>query len=201
MSSEPNHDLTTRERLIAAALEIIDEKGATALKVGDVVERAGTTTGSLYWFFRDRQHLINSALADRYVHHQRGVLEAIKKIIDQTDVPIDALLARPTDLTEASRVQARHRQVRVLSDALDDPGLAAEIGRIQLESLGVAIEVIERAQEAGKVRQDVDAFSLALFSQATTIGLALADLSPDLMPDPKSWWNLTAIFLDALRPD
>jgi len=31
------------------------------VKVNDVVDRAGTTTGSLCWFFENRQRLINTA--------------------------------------------------------------------------------------------------------------------------------------------
>lgn len=200
MSSNGNHDSNTRDRLIAAALEIIDEKGASELKVGEVVSRAGTTTGSLYWFFRDRQHLIDAALADRYVNHMRTVLNRINKIMKEHDLPIDALLARPTDITEETRVRARRRQIRVVADALEDPGLAAEIASIQRQFIGIAVEVVERAQERGQIRDDVDAFALAVFSQSITIGLALADLDPDLMPDPHEWWHLTEIFLEALRP-
>lgn len=201
MSSDTNHDLSTRERLIAATLEIIDEKGESAVKVGDVVERAGTTTGSLYWFFRDRQHLINAALADQYVQHMRGVLEQVREIVAEHDLPIDAVLNQPIDPAEPFRIEARRRQMRVLADALEDPGLAQEIANIQREFIGVAVEVIERAQESGRVRRDVDAFSLAVSTQATTIGLALADLAPDLMPDPTQWWNLMSIYLEALRPN
>lgn len=191
---------TTRERLITATLDLIDQHGEDAVRVGDVARRAGTTTGSIYWFFRDRQHLINAARADRYVRHMRTILEEIEKVGRSSNAPLDALLSGEVDLTEATRVQARRRQIRVLADALEDPALAGEIASVETNFVGLAVRTIETAQEAGLIRDDVDAFSLAIFGQAISIGLALADLSPDLMPNPSKWWKLNTLILDALRP-
>jgi len=200
MSGQESHDLSTRDRLIAATLDIIDHQGASAVKVGEVVKRAGTTTGSLYWFFRDRQHLINASLADRYVRKMSRMLDTIREITGSNDVPIDALLNQSLDLSEQPRADARRQRIRILADALDDADLTSEIANIQKQFIGVAVEMLERAQAAGRMRQDIDAFALALYAQATTVGLAIADLSPDLMPDPEKWWHLNSVFLDALRP-
>ena len=200
MNKPDKPDSSTRDRLIAATLEIIDDQGADGVKIGDVVDRAGTTTGSLYWFFKNRQHLINSALAERYLTHMRAVVDNIAKVADTTTEPISLLSNVVFDLSEPARVIARHRQIRVLADALDDPDLAREITRIQKEFLAVTTSLIEKGQDAGKVRKDIDAYSLALFSQSVTIGLAVADLSPELMPDPKQWWALNKSFLSGLNP-
>ena len=200
MSKPDKPDSSTRNRLIAATLEIIDDRGADEVKIGEVVERAGTTTGSLYWFFKNRQHLIDSALAERYLTHMRAVVERIAEVADTTTEPISLLSNIVFDLSEPARVIARHRQIRVLADALDDPDLGREIARIQKEFLAVTTSLIEKGQDAGKVRKDFDAYSLALFSQSVTIGLAVADLSPELMPDPKKWWELTRSFLSGLGP-
>lgn len=191
-------DTSTRDRLIAATLELIDQRGTTEVKINDVVERAGTTTGSLYWFFKNRQHLINSALAERYVAHMRMVVDRIAEVAQSSDEPIPLLATATFDVSEKTRVDARHRQIRALADALEDPDLGREIAQIQREFLKQATTLIERAQAAGQVRTDLDAYSLALFSQSVTIGLAVADLSPDLMPDPQKWWYLTKVFLEGL---
>lgn len=191
-------DASTRDRLIASTLELIDERGATDVKINDVVERAGTTTGSLYWFFKNRQHLINSALAERYVAHMRTVVARIAEVAQSAEHPIPILATTTFDVSEKARVEARRRQLRALADALDDPDLGREIAQIQKEFLVQATALIERAQEAGQVRTDLDAYSLALFSQSVTIGLAVADLSPELMPDPQKWWYLTKVFLEGL---
>jgi AcrR family transcriptional regulator len=194
-----NPDPSTRERLIQATLAILDEHGAEKVKVTEVASHADTTTGSLYWFFKNRQHLINTALAERYVAHMRSVVDGIAAVAESVDQPISVLASTTFDLTEPARVAARRQQIRVLADALDDPDLAREIAPVQKDFLQAATLLIEKAQAAGQVSKEFDAYSLALFSQSVTIGLAVADLSPDLMPDTTKWWQLTKRFLEGLQ--
>ena len=170
------------------------------MKVADVAARADTTTGSLYWFFKNRQHLINTALAERYIAHMRVVVEGIAEVAASSDQPLSLLAATSFDVSEPWRAAARRQQIRVLADALDDPDLAQDIARAQREFLDVATSLIEKAQASGQVSKEFDAYSLALFSQSVTIGLAVADLSPDLMPDSTKWWQLTKSFLEGLAP-
>lgn len=53
------------ERMLAAATELIAEKGSDALRMGEVAERAGVSIGSLYQFFPDKAAVIRT-LAERY---------------------------------------------------------------------------------------------------------------------------------------
>ncbi len=53
------------ERMLAAATELIAEKGSDALRMAEVAERAGVSIGSLYQFFPDKAAVIRT-LAERY---------------------------------------------------------------------------------------------------------------------------------------
>lgn len=53
------------EKMLAAARDLIAEKGADALRMGEVAERAGVSIGSLYQFFPDKAAVIRT-LAERY---------------------------------------------------------------------------------------------------------------------------------------
>ena len=53
---------SSREALIAAALEEFSEKGFEAATVTDIAERAGVTTGALYAHFRGKLELLLEAL-------------------------------------------------------------------------------------------------------------------------------------------
>lgn len=200
MATSNSPDPSTRERLIAATLELIDERGESKVKVNDVVDRAGTTTGSLYWFFDSRQHLINTALSERYVTHMRVVLESVREIVKASPDPLATMAGTFVDPTEPARVTARRHQIRVLADALHDPQLGVEVARVQKDFLGIVTGIIEEGQRNGQVRQDIDAYSAALTIQCIAIGLAVADLSPELMPSPVDWSEINRGLFEGLAP-
>ncbi len=52
-------------RILETAAQIIAEKGGEALRMSDIVERAGVPFGSLYQYFPDRTAIIGT-LAERY---------------------------------------------------------------------------------------------------------------------------------------
>jgi len=57
---------STREKLVETARALFWERGYEATSLADVVEKAGTRSGSLYYFFRTKEELLLAVL-DRYV--------------------------------------------------------------------------------------------------------------------------------------
>ena len=57
--------LETRARLVAAAEEIIDDNGFEALRVEEVVLRAGTAKGTFFAHFKDKDALMDLILGAR----------------------------------------------------------------------------------------------------------------------------------------
>src|SRR5947209_5754644 len=60
--------LSTRERILAAAAEVFAERGYEGAAVSDIARRAGFTTGAIYGRFRDKAELLLEVV--------RGVLES-----------------------------------------------------------------------------------------------------------------------------
>ena len=60
----------TRERLVAAASELIKESGVAETSLDDVIERAGASKSQLYHYFDDRNDLLRAVVA----HNAEGVL-------------------------------------------------------------------------------------------------------------------------------
>lgn len=197
-------DSAARQRLIDAALVIIDRDGIDGARLRDIVAEAGLTTGSLYWFFKNRRQLINAALADRYVDKMRSVLEVTRTILDSSldsVDPLDLALQEAAQPDRPDRVAARRERIQVLAAALDDPVLARQLAEVTRSFTEQVIEAITAAQARGLVRADVDPLALATVIQATTVGYAVTDVADDLAPEPEQWLAINRLIVDALRPN
>lgn len=195
-------DSEARQRLIDAALRIIDRDGIDGARLRDIVAEAGLTTGSLYWFFKNRRQLVNAALADRYVHRMRLVLEQTRSIFDaeaESPDPLDLALVEAAQPDHPDRVSARRERIQVLAAALDDPILAQQVADVWREFTSQMIEVIVEAQRRGRLRDDVDPLALAVAVQSATVGYAITDLAADLAPSRDDWLAVNRVVVDAFR--
>ncbi len=199
MNATTPRDHASRQALLDATLDLIDEVGVDKVRVAAVVERAGLTTGSLYWFFKNREALINSALAERYIRKMREMFdETTARARAGAVVPSEAAFG-VADLTEEGRAEARAERIRVLAAAIDNPDLTLRVAELQRELIGQLADLIRVGQEHGVIRSDVDPHATAVMVHATTVGLAIVDLAPDLMPKQSDWIALNTIVVNALR--
>ena len=87
MASSPRRPPRTREHWTAAALEALAEGGVAAVAVDRLTERVGATRGSFYWHFKDRDDLIDAALAQWERENTSELIPAVEAIRD----PIERL--------------------------------------------------------------------------------------------------------------
>jgi AcrR family transcriptional regulator len=197
-----NTDSAIRLRLIDSTLFMIDRDGVDGARLKDIVEHADMTTGSLYWFFKNRRALINAALAERYVRKMRALTDLVSEAFSRSADLSDPLLimnemnVRPND---PDRIEARAERVQVLAAALEDPVLAKHVADIQRQLLTQISDIVKEAQINKVVRSDVDSYAVAVMMQSTAIGLASVDLAKDLMPDLKAWNDLMNIVVSSLQ--
>ena len=160
------------------------------------------TTGSLYWFFKNRRALINAALAERYVRKMRTLTNLVTEAFSHGADVNDPLLIMSEITVQPNlpdRVDSRAERVQVLAAALEDPVLAKHVADIQRQLLKQISEIVKEAQIQKFIRSDVDPYAVAVMLQSTAIGLASVDLAKDLMPDLKAWNDLMNIVVLALR--
>ncbi|MGI9410214.1 MAG: TetR/AcrR family transcriptional regulator [Hyphomicrobiaceae bacterium] len=139
--------LETRARLIAASEEIIDEAGFEALRVEEVVLRAGTAKGTFFAHFKDKDALMDLVIGQRI------------------DVYLDALQAGPAPESVEALAEAlvplcefMTCERYVFDVILRHSGAAAveEIGPIAT-TFGRQIEILVGWLERAAFRRDIAA--------------------------------------------
>jgi AcrR family transcriptional regulator len=149
---------TTRERLLAAARELIEERGYGGASVVAIAERAGVASGTLYRHFSSKEELfveLFRAVCDREVEamkdaargRERSEVERVETVLEtfarralRRPRLAWALLAEPVDpLVDAERLLYRERYASLLAGRLRDGIAAGELPDQNVELTAAAL--------------------------------------------------------------
>ncbi len=148
---------TTRERLLAAARELIEEGGYGAASVVAIAERAGVAAGTLYRHFSSKEELfveLFRTVCDREVQAMQQAAAADNDRVERLQTVLEtfarralrrprlawALLAEPVDpLVDAERLLYRQRYATMLAEGLRDAIAAGELPEQNVELTAAAL--------------------------------------------------------------
>ena len=102
--SQQEMTLSTRGRLMAAALELFAKRGFRGTTVGDIEAAAGFTArgGALYKHFRNKEELLEEAVASR-IDQIKEMRAELLSLLPLDDVRSEAMLMTRWVLTELER--------------------------------------------------------------------------------------------------
>jgi AcrR family transcriptional regulator len=184
---------TTRERLVAAAIEVFAAQGYELARVQDIARAAGLTTGAIYANFRDKRELLVAAMAERCTTEVVTMLDAAG------DIP-------PRDLLAAlgSRVPFRDGHRLLLLDAVvaseRDPALAEVLRDLLAQRHTRFAGLVENGKAAGAIDADIDTDVLTRFCITIALGSRVVQALDLPQPDPDHWASLIERLLDAAGP-
>jgi AcrR family transcriptional regulator len=172
---------------VEAALQLIAEKGLSALTVSALAARLGVTKGSFYWHFQARSDLLAAAL-ERW--QGRATTEAIRGL----DAVTDPRRRLELMLDAASQPPRSRSLYAALAEAAEDPAVRKVLNRVASARIAY-LETCYR--ELGL--SDSLARSHALFAYAAYRGLLqLAHEAPDALPT--DWSLYPEVIRTALVP-
>ena len=151
---------TTRERLLRAAQDVIDEGGYTAASVVAIAERAGVASGTLYRHFSSKEELfveLFRSVCEREIRAMRAAAESMPPEASHVDRIVTvlttfaeralrrprrawALIAEPVDpLVDAERLAYRERYRELTAAALRAGIAAGELPEQNVELIAAAL--------------------------------------------------------------
>ncbi len=184
-------------RLLEATLAAYDAGGDANVRVSEVARQAGVTTGAIYSHFQSREHLIAEALLSRI---ETAVLQP-----DEATRTADAAFAQDPanpgagesywrELADPNFRKRRLVLVEALVEERLDPLLATHVESWRKAQLLILSEAAMRAQAAGWIRSDFDAWALAELWAAVGLGLSLClealDHDPALVEEILWAWTI-----------
>jgi AcrR family transcriptional regulator len=191
---------STRERIVAAATELVIEKGYDEATMRDIAERAGVSLGSAYYYFRGKQELIQGIyvrIAEEHAVLAHDRMDGVRRFLPRLEATVDAYLevceryralSEPllalaivpssslSPFSEASspvrdRTTALYREVIDGSDLSTDKRLAADLpGALWLMHMGVTLAWVHDRSEGQTATREVLARSLPALDRLLRLG-------------------------------
>lgn len=142
----------TRRQIVAAAIEVMSERGLAQASVQEIAARAGVTTGTFYNHFRDRADIVDAAAAwfsttmlDAAAEARRALPGGAERMVDgcrrylaiARETPAAALLVLELALASPA-------MLRTIGDyVLADVRLGVEQGEFGVFSEAAAVDLVE----------------------------------------------------------
>ena len=175
--------VSSRDRLLAAAVEVFVEQGYEGARVQDIARAAGLTTGAIYANFRGKSELLFDAIGVR------------------ADAEMDQMLT-----------EARRRDVRELLELLGDRLVRPREGvPLLIDAVAAArrddelagalrdrLDVRERAKADGSIDPTLDTQAFARFCLTLAMGALVMRTLQAPPPDGDAWHQLISRLLDAV---
>ncbi len=172
-----------RERILEAARAEFAERGLDAT-LDDIARRAGVGVGTVYRRFAGKEELIEALFEDRMVE----VVAIAEAALAQQD-PWQGLVSWISGVAE---LQAADRALRTLLTSTSQG--RDGIDRIREQIAPRIFQLVERAKEQGRLREDVAPSDVALAGYMLS---AVADYAGTVSPEV--WRRQLTIVLDGLR--
>jgi len=194
----PSTEDLRRREILDAAVAVVVERGFAAARVADVASRAGTSTGTVHYYFPTKADLLDAALdhaSDRAHDRHRAALDAVSD-------PHQQLLAL-VELQSPEGPVADEWAIwlEFWNEARRRPAWRERNRAIYQRWVGWIAQIVRDGVTRGQFRDDVDADEFARRFAGLLDGLAIQCL---LDPTPEHRWQLRSTMVDlvagVLRP-
>ncbi|MBB5081820.1 TetR/AcrR family transcriptional regulator [Nonomuraea endophytica] len=154
----PSVEAERRAQILRATCEVLAEVGLRALRVSDVAKRAGTSNGTVHYYFANKREVVHAAFDDNFTRS----IERRRPIFDSGEDPKARLRAFVRSYLPDSpeTVQAWRVWMELWSEALREPELQDLNERVYGEWRRIVAAVIRDGQAQGMLRAG-DAVELA----------------------------------------
>jgi AcrR family transcriptional regulator len=182
LSPRPKVDHLRKPQIIEAAAEVLYERGLFDTRIGDIADRAGTSSPTILYYFESKDRLLEEAVefADRNFYErlasgQQGIERASEKLANL----IEEISLGPgglNDYTLWMEIWVRARR---------DDSVRRSYFRLDRRQRALIAEIVRDGQQEGEFSTDINPadFALSLSGMLDGLGVQVTLGQPDLSPE------------------
>lgn len=174
-------DASRQRALLDAAAHELATKGYEGASMNAILEAAGFSKGSFYYYFDDKADLVAEVLLEAYAPVLAVIEEPTPGTIDEFWDEVHRLQRRSLDVMEASP-RTFQLITRTGSALLTEPALAQRLMPMIVEARQKVRAVWLRGQQLGAVRDDLSVDALMAMVEAVKRAAWQSSFPPDHQP-------------------
>ncbi len=184
MSPRPKVDHLRKPQIIAAAAEVLYERGLFDTRIGDIAERAGTSSPTILYYFESKDRLLEEAVE----YADRTFYERLSEGQDQLENAADRLvhLIEETSLGPGGTRSLNDYTLwmEIWVRARRDPSVRRSYFRLDRRQRALIADIVRDGQQSGafSAATDPDDFALALSGLMDGLGVQVTLGQPDVTP-------------------
>jgi len=179
VSPRPKIEHLRKPQIVAAAAEVLYERGLFDTRIGDVAQRAGTSSPTILYYFESKDRLLEEAVdqTDRDFYErltegqarQETAADKLVHLVEETSLGPGGL----SDWTLWMEMWVRARR---------DPGVRDAYFRLDRRQRKLIADIVREGQEDGTFDSgaDPDEFALALSGLMDGLGVQVTLGQPDV---------------------
>jgi AcrR family transcriptional regulator len=182
MSPRPKVDHLRKPQIVAAAADVLYERGLFDTRIGDIAERAGTSSATILYYFESKDRLLEEAVD----HADRDFYERLSEGQDQLERASDKLihLIEETSLGPGG-LNDYTLWMEIWVRARRDPTVRRSYFRLDRRQRSLIADIVRDGQRKGEFTPDADPddFALVLSGLLDGLGVQVTLAQPDVTPE------------------
>jgi AcrR family transcriptional regulator len=182
MSPRPKVDHLRKPQIVAAAAEVLYERGLFETRIGDIAERAGTSSPTILYYFESKDRLLEEAVE----FADRGFYERLADGQDRAGSPGERLI----DLIEQTSLGPGGLNdytlwMEIWVRARRDEAVRNTYVELDRRQRALIAEIVREGQAGGEFEAaaDPDDFAVVLSGLLDGLGVQVTLGQPDITPE------------------
>jgi AcrR family transcriptional regulator len=149
--SRPSVEALRREQILKSTCKVVAKRGVGALRISDVATDVGFSTGTIHYYFDDKETLLRAAFAYNVRHsiaRRKDLLASTTDTLKLLRSYVDSYLPDDRESLRAWRVWAEFWAI-----SIRDTDLQSVIDILDIDWRAVVSRLIGQAQSEGLVRE------------------------------------------------
>jgi AcrR family transcriptional regulator len=181
MSPRPKVDHLRKPQIIAAAAEVLYERGLFDTRIGDIAERAGTSSPTILYYFESKDRLLEEAVDHTDREFYARLTEGQKRYVRASDKLVH--LIEETSLGPGG-ISDWTLWMEIWVRARRDPSVRRSYFRLDRRQRKLIADIVREGQASEEFSPDADAddFAIGLSGLMDGLGVQLTLGQPDIKP-------------------
>ncbi|MGA2011018.1 MAG: TetR/AcrR family transcriptional regulator [Solirubrobacteraceae bacterium] len=182
MSPRPKVDHLRKPQIVAAAAEVLYDRGLFDTRIGDIARRAGTSSPTILYYFESKDRLLEEAVE----YADRSFYERLSEGQDRLERPSDKLvhLVQETSLGPGG-LNDYTLWMEIWVRARRDDGVRSSYFQLDRRQRELIAGIVRDGQRTGEFSADADPddFALVLSGLLDGLGVQVTLGQPDVTPE------------------